>query len=439
MAEIRTLKLNLLADVDNFSRGLKTAESKTNGFSKNVLRVSKIAAGAFAAVGGAAIAMGISAAKAAAEDEASTKKYEKALKNTTKATDKQIKESEKWIQQQQFQYGFSDSKLRPAIERLTRSTKDITKAEKLASLAMDISAGTGKDLETVSMALGKAYDGNFGALKKLGVPLDANTIKTKDFKAATKQLSDTFSGQAQTAADTFQGKLQIVKEKLGELNEQVGQWLLPIISRFADYVSTTLLPILQKVADGFSGKPNSISNKVKQLGRDMGYGDQSGAYNLGRALRDVADSFGQLFDAFTGSGPSNTNSKLQSIADSLVSVANGINAVADAYTKGGKFIDKLTGGNRLMAIPILGTYLSTRGKRALGGPVTAGGSYLVGERGPEIFTPRSSGSIAANGAGGNTFVFNGVVDGESARRSIERLFQTSSRISGAPNFTGAMS
>ena len=82
---------------------------------------------------------------------------------------------------------------------------------------------------------------------------------------------------------------------------------------------------------------------------------------------------------------------------------------------------------------------SKRGSRALGGPVTGGGSYLVGERGPEIFTPRSSGSISANGSGGNTFVFNGVVDGESARRSIERLFQTSSRISGAPNFTGAMS
>lgn len=40
------------------------------------------------------------------------------------------------------------------------------------------------------------------------------------------------------------------------------------------------------------------------------------------------------------------------------------------------------------------------GKRAAGGPVNAGGSYLVGERGPEIFTPRTSGAIIPNGGSG---------------------------------------
>ena len=48
-----------------------------------------------------------------------------------------------------------------------------------------------------------------------------------------------------------------------------------------------------------------------------------------------------------------------------------------------------------------------RGPRALGGPVAPGGSYLVGERGPELFTPSSSGNITPNGAmGGNTITVN---------------------------------
>jgi hypothetical protein len=48
-----------------------------------------------------------------------------------------------------------------------------------------------------------------------------------------------------------------------------------------------------------------------------------------------------------------------------------------------------------------------RGARALGGPVAPGGSYLVGERGPELFTPSSSGNITPNGAiGGNTITVN---------------------------------
>ena len=37
-----------------------------------------------------------------------------------------------------------------------------------------------------------------------------------------------------------------------------------------------------------------------------------------------------------------------------------------------------------------------RGRRALGGPVTAGSSYLVGERGPELFSPSQSGRILSN-------------------------------------------
>jgi hypothetical protein len=40
--------------------------------------------------------------------------------------------------------------------------------------------------------------------------------------------------------------------------------------------------------------------------------------------------------------------------------------------------------------------IQTAGARAMGGPVTTGQSYLVGENGPEIFTPSGSGSITAN-------------------------------------------
>jgi butyrate kinase len=40
------------------------------------------------------------------------------------------------------------------------------------------------------------------------------------------------------------------------------------------------------------------------------------------------------------------------------------------------------------------------GARAAGGPVRAGGTYLVGENGPELFSPNSSGNITPNGVGG---------------------------------------
>lgn len=46
------------------------------------------------------------------------------------------------------------------------------------------------------------------------------------------------------------------------------------------------------------------------------------------------------------------------------------------------------------------------GARAMGGPVSAGRAYLVGERGPELFMPSSSGRVIANGAGGAVININ---------------------------------
>ena len=188
MAAIRTLKLNLLADTKNFSTGLDQANKQTQSFSSKIgnslKTVAKSAALAGVAIAGAAVALGVDAVKAAIEDEKSQTRLAKALKNTTNATKAQVKQVEDLITKMQFQYGVADSELRPAYQRIIASTKDFTKTQQLLQLALDVSAGTGRSVETVAMALSRAYDGNTTALKKLGVPLDANKLKTEGFDYA---------------------------------------------------------------------------------------------------------------------------------------------------------------------------------------------------------------------------------------------------------------
>lgn len=389
-----------------------------------------------AAAGYAAIRIGKESVQAAIEDEASHAKLAKTLRNVTNATNSQIASTEKWITSQQLAYGIADTKLRPAYSTLARATKDLGQAQSLTTLAMDIAQGTGKDLEAVSLALAKAYNGNLGALTRLGVPLDANIIKTKDFDAATKVLTETFGGSASAAADTYAGKMARMNESISEAKETLGAALLPGLQKLVDFSTNTLIPTIQQVADGFAGKPKSVSNKLAQVGKDLGYGPDTGAYNLGKALRDVADSMGKLISVATGSDATGAASSLQRIADALTSVANAIDKVSEAWNnpvfkaarKASNFINPLSQVNK-----ILGS-----GSRATGGSVTAGGVYRVGEFGPEtLVMGGASGSIRkASGGGGNTFVFNGVIDGESARRSIERLLQDSSRRTGAVNLVG---
>jgi uncharacterized protein YukE len=437
MADVRTLKLNLLADVDQFGKSLAKADDKTKSFSGKINKYGKAMAKSFALAGVAAAAyavkLGVDGVKSAIEDEKSQVKLAQALRNTTKATDSQIASTEDYISKQQLSFGIADTKLRPALANLARATGDLTKAQKLNNLAIDIAAATGKDLETISLALSKAYNGNLGALTKLGVPLDANIIKTKDFEAATDQLQKLFGGSAQANAKTLEGQLSILRETFAELQEGVGVKVIPILKRLAEETI--------KVSRAFSGQdPEGLSARARELKGEVG---DSGAGSLGRSLKILADSFGRLFGELSSSKAGEATTTMQQLAEALIDVANAINAIANAFRNYKKFYDKVPKGLKDFMNPLtrLSQYADLfGGNMAAGGTVSGNKAYRVGEFGPEMFVPSGSGSIRpASGGGGTTVInLNGIVDAASARRSIERLLQTQSRVSGPINLSGAM-
>jgi hypothetical protein len=194
MADIRTLKLALLADTKNFIDGLDKADRETKTFSNKLDDALQKGAAAFLAVGAAAGAMaikiGIDAVKAAIEDEKAQASLAQTLRNTTNATEAQIAATEEFIDKTARATGVADDQLRPSLQRLLVSTKNLTEAQKLQSLALDISAGTGKDLLSVSDALAKASDGNFKALKNLGVELKTSETITKKVKVSQTDLKE---------------------------------------------------------------------------------------------------------------------------------------------------------------------------------------------------------------------------------------------------------
>jgi phage-related protein len=433
MADIRTLKLNLLADVDQFGRGMAQANSDTDtlqkGMSDKSKKMVKALTAVTIAVGAMAIALGVDAVKAAAEDEVSQAKFRESLKDSTGVTDAYVDSLDKVIEKMQFMSGFSDGELRDSLGRLARSTGNTQEAQDLLQIAMDTSRGTGKDLTTVADNLAKAYDGNEGALKRMGVPLDDNILKSGDFKDITDELTRLFGGQASEYADTYQGKLDIVNQRLGEFKEGAGKGLIDVLG--------TLLETVNDVAKGFSGEdPDGLSTRARELAGEF---KGNGANSLGGSLKAVATAFEDLFTALNSSDAEGGTSALEKIAGALETFANALNLVTSAYEKaqglGKAFSSSKIGGFVLRGENLVNTPFN---QRAAGGSVMAGQPYRVGEFGSEIFVPSGSGSIRPdNGGGGNTFIFNGVIDGESARRSIERLLQDSARRTGAVSLVGA--
>ena len=205
--------------------------------------VAAVASAAFAAK------VGVDAVKAAIEDQKSQALLANSLRNTVGATDDAIKSIEDYITAQQMLVGVSDTELRQSLITLTNVTGDLTQAQALQNVALDTAAGTTKDLQTVSLAIAKAYNGNIGALTKLGVSIDKTTVKNKDFKGAIDQVTKAYGGQALTAADTLEGRLRKLQLAYGEILETLGYALLPVIQEFAEYISLNVLPALQEWVD----------------------------------------------------------------------------------------------------------------------------------------------------------------------------------------------
>ena len=203
-------------------KGISAAEKAFGKFGKTGVAVGA----AFAASTGLVVAGLTKAVAAAIEDQKSQALLAKQLENTTGASRMTIAATEDFISQMQFATGVADDALRPALGSLVRATNDLTMGQDLLNLAMNVSAGTGRDLETVSLALGKAYNGNLGGLTKLGIALDPNIIKTKDFGAAQAELNKQFGGAAAAAANTYEGQLKRLGIVFAELNETIGYAIL---------------------------------------------------------------------------------------------------------------------------------------------------------------------------------------------------------------------
>jgi hypothetical protein len=250
MAGERTFVVKFISDTAAAKAGLKLLSGDIAGFGKQVSKTSPLfgalAVGATAAFG--AIAVGLTkAVKAAVEDQASQAELQRQLEKTFGANEALTQSAERYISVTQLRTGTSDVELRDSLGTLVRATGDLTQSQDLLNTAQDISAATGKDLASVSLALAKASQGQFTALSKLGIPLDDNIKKSKDFEKVVGLLNDQFGGAAETAANTFGGQIKILQGQFGEIVETIGAALLPYLQKFSEFLVENVAPAIQRI------------------------------------------------------------------------------------------------------------------------------------------------------------------------------------------------
>ena len=304
----RTLKLSILGDVDDLNKSLKTATQDVDTFGDKIGKTSKVIGAAFAAAavaaGAFALKLGVDGVKAALEDEKAQRILGLTLANTTGATKLQIAAIESYITKTALVTGVTDDQLRPAFARLIRSTKDTEDAQRLLSLALDISAATGKPLETITNALSKGYDGNTNALGKLGLGIDQSVIKTKDFNKVYDSLRTSFDGFSKQESVSFQGQLNRVNVAFDEAKETIGFAFLPMLQTLLNFINKSALPVLDTFskgfdflkADAFAGSLTKIGNVLKDTVLPIFNGAASIFNNVKDAIVNSKDEFESFFD-----------------------------------------------------------------------------------------------------------------------------------------------
>jgi hypothetical protein len=266
----------------NEFKNLETGTEKVGFAAQQAAKVAAIGFAALATAGAAVGAVLFKAAQAAAEDQAAQVQLASSIKAATTASDLQIKGVEEYIDKTQRAVGVADDQLRPALGRLVRATGDVSKAQDLLNLSLDLSASTGKSVEATANAIAKAQEGSYGALAKLGVGYDAATLKAAGFEKVQGMLEERFAGSAAEKAKTYEGVMARLKITLGELQESIGTKVLPILTELGDSAV--------RIAEAFGLK--GAAGGVKQLGAEI--------VSLGTNADGMINTFGKIYNSIAG-------------------------------------------------------------------------------------------------------------------------------------------
>jgi hypothetical protein len=131
-----------------------------------------------------------------------------------------------FIEKLELATGVAGDKLTNAFISLSQATGDASTAQKILTTALDVSLGTGKDLQTVSNALQRAYKGETTALARLRIGYTTAELKGKKFDEVLEDLQTRFDGAAGKATDTFAGKMQRLAAAVEQAKEAFGEGLV---------------------------------------------------------------------------------------------------------------------------------------------------------------------------------------------------------------------
>jgi hypothetical protein len=252
-------------------KALKKGQKDLSAFDKQAQKLGKTFNRVFATT--AIVAFSKKAINAFAADEKAAKSLAIQLENTGNAF--RVNEVEAYIAGLQNLYGVLDDQLRPAFQTLLNATGSVTLSQQALETALNVSAGTGKDLASVVAAIAKGASGTTTALARLGTGLDKATIASGDMNKIMAALDKKFAGQAQARLTTYAGKMDLLKVAAADATEIIGKGLIDALTAIGkdssiDEATNSMNSFATAIANTAAGMGELIGQIKKILDSDVG-------------------------------------------------------------------------------------------------------------------------------------------------------------------------
>lgn len=438
---------NASATIKGVGGSVDTLKGKIESMQPAFKAMAIAGTAAFAAITGVVI----KSVEAAGEAERQMASFEATLK-TVKSATKNVHDSLITASNAAVQFGFDNEEAAVVLARFYQRTEDVNESLRLNQVAMDLARAKNIDLATAATLVNQVLSGNGRVLKQYGIDLKESGTPLE----ALGELHDKVGGQAIAFADTFQGRMAVIKVQTDNLTEGIGAALIPAIEKLIEAITPTILMITAWIE-----KNPELTAQIIEIG----LGISALIAILGTlgiilpGLMTTISAFGVLlanpitfavvavaaavFDVIAVMQLWKTSSK--EIIDNLQYgweaykqfwynlwddiVAKVENVWEDIKRIVAEIIGAVQGAANYISsnFKAAGSILSDNAAaawrgitgRASGGPVMGGTPYVVGEQGPELFIPRGNGTIIPNGGGGATInIYNPVVTDENMARAL---------------------
>jgi hypothetical protein len=364
MAEIRSLKLALLADTKQFIQGLDKADKETRSFSSKLGTALKAGALAFAAVGAAAGAMAIKIGKdaigAASDFSEEISKSRVIFGEASKDIEDFAKTAANSLGQSKKQAVSAASTFATLGKAAGLTGKDLSKFSiGFVKLASDLASFNNTSPEDAIQAIGAALRGEAEPIRRYGILLNDATLKNealalgliKSTKEALSPANKVLAAQAaiykQTAdaqgdfgrtSDGLANSQRILAANIEDVKITLGESLLPVALKFSDFLKKDLVPAIQGLVNGLTGQGRKAAVPAFLTFNESVETSEDAGYNLGTALRNLTDGLGEMGDNFTsesgeGSGLVKFVNLLTDVVKLVDNLAGKINAVLGPFAK----------------------------------------------------------------------------------------------------------